>query len=164
MSVELAARVDVLRDEVLATAEGGDRESPGTEVFEAVLRILAGRGETNEELDLTLHESLARRMAWGDSAREVLTDAAQVSQRLVAAAKRAFRSADDEMAVTAAVVEAAASVARVMTHAGLSRVARDRATHLRQELSRERLGQALSRQRAEIARLEAAIAQARGRR
>jgi hypothetical protein len=44
--VDLVEAVRVLRDEVLETAEHGDRDPPGGEVFDAVLRALAIGGES----------------------------------------------------------------------------------------------------------------------
>ena len=45
----LADRVAALRDEVLATADDGDREPPGSEVFDAVLRILSAGDAADEQ-------------------------------------------------------------------------------------------------------------------
>ena len=74
---ELADRINVLRDEVLDTVEQGDRDLPGAEVFEAVVRQLAALGDSSGHagIDLTLHDAIARRLAWGDTEEAVLGDA-----------------------------------------------------------------------------------------
>jgi len=159
----LADRVAVLRDEVLATADTGEREPPGNEVFDAVLRGLATSSETTPGLDLALHDAVARRLAWGDTEAKVLDDANEVSRRLLAAAQRALRDPADELRVALAVAEAASAAARIVAILVLGRVARERAAQLREEMAQERLGQALERQREELARLEEAVARAQGR-
>lgn len=159
----LADRVAVLRDEVLATAETSEREPPGSEVFDAVLRSLAVSTETGPGLDLALHDAVARRLAWGDTEAKVLADASEVCRRLLAAAQRALRDPADELQVGAAVAEAASSAARIVAMLVLGRVARERASQLREEMAQERLGHALERQREELARLEEAVARAQGR-
>ena len=60
------------------------------EVFDAVLRALAVTGET-EGVDLNLHDSVTRRLAWGDSEEVVLADAEMVFDRLMVAIER-FRA------------------------------------------------------------------------
>jgi hypothetical protein len=152
----LADRVAFLRDEVLATADSADRDQPGSEVFEAVLRGLAVTGETHPGLDLALHDAVARRLAWGDTEAKVLADSTEVCRRLLAAAQRALRDPNDELVVAAAGARAACSAARIVALLVLGRVARERAAQLREELAQERLGQALERQREELARLEGA--------
>ena len=84
--VDLTEAVAVLRDEVLDTVEHGDRDPPGAEVFDAVLRALTVGGESVPGLDLALHEAVSKRLAWGDSEEVVLADAEMVFDRLVAAA------------------------------------------------------------------------------
>ena len=159
----LADRVAVLRDEVLATADTSEREPPGSEVFDAVLRNLSLSSETAPGLDLALHDAVARRLAWGDTEAKVLADASEVCRRLLAAAQRALRDPADELLVVAAVAEAASAAARIVAILVLGRVARERAAQLREEMAQERLGHALERQREELARLEEAVARAHGR-
>src|ERR1043165_8797444 len=103
----LADDVAVLRDEVLETVEHGDRDPPGTEVFDALLRALQIGGESVPGLDLTLHDSVARRLAWGYSEEAVLADAERLFDRLMIAVERAFRDPADRMVV----IEAATQVA-----------------------------------------------------
>jgi hypothetical protein len=150
----LVDRVAALRDQVLAGEDDGDREPPGSEVFDAVLRILS-RGVAGDA-DRVLHESIARRLAWRDSELRVLTDVGDVCRRLLAAAHRSLRDPDEEMEVAQAIAEAGSAAARILIHLLVGRLARERAALLREELSHERLGQALERQKEELARLERA--------
>jgi hypothetical protein len=156
----LADRVAVLRDEVLATAETADGEPRGSEVFDAILRALSSRAETTPGLDLALHDSIARRLAWGDGESRVLTDSRDVCRRLLAATQRALRDPSDEMHVAMAAAEVGSAAARIVSLLVLGRVGRERSAQLREELAHDRLGQALVRQREELLRLEDRVAAA----
>ena len=68
MSSNLADRVLVLRDEVLAIADVGDTDPPGAEIFDAIVSTIAAREDTNPGLDMALHEAISRRLAWGERA------------------------------------------------------------------------------------------------
>lgn len=152
---DMAAAVSVLRDEVLDTVEHGDRDPPGAEVFDALLRALSIGGESVPGLDLTLHDSVSRRLAWGDSEEAVLQDAEMVFDRLLVAVDRAFRDPDDQMVVIEAATQVAVTVARVVSLAAVSRASRDRADRLREEMAQRQLKEVLEKQKANIARLEA---------
>lgn len=152
--VDMVEAVRVLRDEVLDTVEHGDRDPPGAEVFEAVLRALAVGGESVPGLDLALHDAVSRRLAWGDSEEVVLADAELVFDRLVIACERAFRDPEDRMVVIEAATLVAVTVARVVALAAVQRASRDRAARLREELSQRQLREVLEKQKATIARLE----------
>ena len=151
---DMAAAVQVLRDEVLDTVEHGDRDPPGAEVFDALLRTLSIGGESVPGLDLTLHDSVARRLAWGDREEAVLQDAELVFDRLLVAVDRAFRDPADQMVVIEAATQVAVTVARVVSLAAVSRATRDRADRLREEMSQRQLKEVLEKQKANIARLE----------
>jgi hypothetical protein len=151
---DLVEAVSVLRDEVLDTAEHGDRDPPGGEVFDALLRALSIGGESVPGLDLTLHESVSRRLAWGDSEEVVLSDAEMVFDRLNIAVERAFRDPDDQMVVVEASLQVAVTVARVVSLAAVARATRDRAARLREEMSQRQLSEVLEKQKANIAKLE----------
>src|SRR3954469_18857084 len=97
--VDLIEAVSVLRDEVLDTVEHGDRDPPGAEVFDALIRALTIGGESVAGLDLTLHEAVSRRLAWGDSEHVVVSDAEMVFDRLLVAVDRAIRDPADQMVV-----------------------------------------------------------------
>jgi hypothetical protein len=150
----LTEAVAVLRDEVLDTVEHGDRDPPGTEVFDAVLRALTVGGESVPGLDLALHESVSKRLAWGDSEEVVLADAEMVFDRLVNAVERAFRDPTDQMVVIEAATLVAVTVARVVSLAAVARASRDRAARLREEMAQRQLKEVLEKQKVNIAMLE----------
>jgi hypothetical protein len=153
----LADRIGVLRDEVLVTVEHGDRDPPGAEVFDAIVRALAAfePGDTgnSEPIDLTLHDALARRLAWGDGEDQLLGDAAEVFDRLIKACGRALRDPDEQIAVIEAAGEVLTAMARIVALAAVERTARDRAARTREELAQRRLREALARQKEELERV-----------
>src|SRR5439155_25352922 len=124
--VDLIEAVSVLRDEVLDTVEHGDRDPPGAEVFEALLRALSIGGESVPGLDLQLHDSVTRRLAWGDSEEVVLADAEMVFDRLMFAIERAFRDPADRMVLIEAATQVAVTVSRVVSLTAVARASRDR--------------------------------------
>jgi len=150
----LAEAVRVLRDEVLDTVQHGDRDPPGAEVFEALLRALTIGGESIPGLDLTLHDAVARRLAWGDSEEAVLADAELVFDRLMVSADRAFRDPADQMVVIEAATQVAVTVSRVVALAAVAGAGRDRAARMREEMSHQQLKEVLGKQKATIQRLE----------
>jgi hypothetical protein len=151
---DMAQAVRALRDEVLDTVQHGDRDPPGTEVFEALLRALSIGGESVPGLDLALHDAVARRLAWGDSEEAVLADAELVFDRLLISVERAFRDPEDQMVVVEAATQVAVTVARVVGLAAVARAGRDRAARMREEMSHRQLKEVLEKQKATIARLE----------
>lgn len=153
-SIDLADAVSVLRDEVLDTAEHGDRDPPGTEVFDALLRALVIGGESVPGLDLQLHDAVTRRLAWGDNEEQVLADAEGVYDRLMVAIDRAFRDPVDRMVLVEAATQVAVTVARVVSLTAVARASRDRAARLREELAQRQLKDVLEKQRSSIVRLE----------
>jgi hypothetical protein len=152
--VDLIEAVSVLRDEVLDTVEHGDRDPPGAEVFDALLRALSIGGESIPGLDLTLHDSVARRLAWGDSEEAVLSDAEMVFDRLMVAVERALRDPADRMVVIETATQVAVTVARVVSLAAVARASRDRADRLREEMAQKQLEVVLDKQRSSIVRME----------
>jgi hypothetical protein len=152
--VDLIEAVKVLRDEVLDTVEHGDRDPPGAEVFDALLRALTIGGESVPGLDVTLHDSVSRRLAWGDSEEAVLADAEMVFDRLMVAVERALRDPADRMVVIEAATQVAVTVARVVSLAAVGRASRDRAARLREEMAQRQLKEVLEKQRASIMRME----------
>lgn len=153
-NVHLTRAVQVLRDEVLGPAADDDRDPPGAEVFEALLRALAIGGESVPGLDLTLHDAVARRLAWGDSEESVLADAELIFDRLTSSVDRAFRDPADQMIVIEAATQVAVTVARVVALAAVARAGRDRAARMREEMSQGQLRGVLEKQKAAIQRLE----------
>jgi hypothetical protein len=152
--VDIIELVRVLRDEVLDTVEHGDRDPPGTEVFDGLLRALAIGGESVPGLDLTLHDSVARRLAWGDTEEAVLADAELVFDRLMNAIDRSFRDPADQMVVIEAATQVAVTVARVVALAAVNRASRDRAARLREEMAQRQLRDVLMKQQNAIKQLE----------
>ena len=153
-NTDLAETVRALRDEVLDTAAHAEREPPGTEVFEALLRALSIGGESVPGLDLTLHDAVARRLAWGDSEEAVLADAERVFDRLLLSIERGFRDPDDQMVVIEAATQVAVTVSRVVALAAVARAGRDRAARMREEMSHQQLKDVLEKQKAAIKHLE----------
>lgn len=149
--------VQVLRDEVLATVDHGDRDPPGTEVFDAILRALAMNGESLPGLDLQLHDAVSRRLAWGDGEERVLADAEVVFDRLMVAVERAFRDPADQMVVVEAATLVSTTVARIISQAAVNRASHARAARMREEMSHRQLREVLERQAASIAVLEAEL-------
>ena len=152
--VDLLEAVKVLRDEVLETAEHGDGDPPGAEVFDALINALTVGGESVPGLDLQLHEAVTRRLAWGDSEELVLADAERVFDRVMIAAERALREPADRMVVIEAMTQVAVTVARVVSLAAVGRASRDRAERLREEMAQRQLKDVLEKQRSSIVRLE----------
>jgi hypothetical protein len=148
--------VRALRDQVLDTVHHGDREPPGAEVFDALLRALSIGSDSHPgpDLDLALHDAVARRLAWGDTEDTVLSDAELIFERLVASAERAFRDPDDQMVVIEAATQVAVTVARVVALAAVARAGRDRAARAREEMTQRQLREVLDKQKATIRRLE----------
>ena len=158
----LADRVEVLRDEVLETAEHGDRDPPGAEIFEALVRALAAADSGGHEpIDLTLHDAIARRLAWGDSEEVVLGDAGEVFERLMKACTRAFRDADEQAEVIEVAGEVLTHAARIVAISAVGRAGRDRAARTREELAQRRLKDALAEQQQTLARLQKELKESR---
>src|SRR5882672_8571987 len=151
---DMTEAVRVLRDEILETVEHGDRDPPGAEIFDALLRALAIGGESVPGLDLQLHDAVSRRLAWGDTEEVVLADAERVFDRVMIAADRAFRDPSDQMVVIEQATQVAVTVARVVALAAVARAARDRAARSREEMAQGQLRDALDQQKATIQRLE----------
>ncbi len=149
----LGDRVQVLRDEVLDTVEHGDRDPPGAEIFDALIRALAVT-DSGAGIDLNLRDAIARRLAWGDTEDVVLGDAAEVFARLMKAITRAFRDTDEQMAVIEAASDVATTASRIVALAALGRAGRDRSARTREELAQRRLRDALTEQQATLARLQ----------
>ncbi|MDX2093403.1 MAG: hypothetical protein SFX73_36500 [Kofleriaceae bacterium] len=151
---DMALAVAVLRDEVLDTAEHGDRDPPGSEVFDALLRALSIGGESVPGLDLQLQDAVSRRLAWGDREDAVLQDSERVFDRLLVAVERALRDPADQLVVLEAALQVSVTVARVVALAAVTRATRDRAARLREEMAQRQLKEVLEKQKANIARLE----------
>lgn len=156
---DLGERIAVLRDEVLDVVDGGREDAPAEAIFEAIVRALSAGLETAMGLDLTLHDAVARRLAWGDTEDAILADADLVFTRLARAAQRALRDPDEEMLVLEAAADVVCSTARILGLAAVGRAGRDRGAALREELAQRRLREALAEQERNLKRLETDVAQ-----
>ena len=166
---ELIEELRGLRDDLLETSQHGDREPPGTEVFEALLRALAvdvaaseaveAAGPQGSAIDQWLLDAVSRRLAWGDSEEAVLADAEQVFDRLLIAADRALADPESQMLVMAAMTQVAVTVSRVVAGAAIARAGRDRAARLREEMTHRQLKAVLEKQKTSILRLERELKQ-----
>ena len=152
--VDLTQAVRALRDDILDTVHHLDREPPGAEVFDALLRALSIGGDSVPGLDLALHDSVARRLAWGDAEEAVLADAEVIFDRIIAAIAIAFPDPDEQMVVIEAATQVAVTVSRVVALAAVARAGRDRAARLREEMAQQQLKEVLEKQKATIRRLE----------
>ena len=83
---DLGERVAILRDEILDVVSGGSEDAPAVAIFDAIVRTLSAGLDTALGLDLTLHDAVARRLAWGDTEQAILDDASLVFTRLARAA------------------------------------------------------------------------------
>lgn len=152
---QLGERVAVLRDEVLDTAEHGDRDPPGSEVFEALLRVLTSSDSLSQpELDLGIHDAVARRLAWGDDTRAILADADRVFTRLLAALERSIGDVEEQMAVVEAATQITTALARVVALSAIAGATRDRTARLREELAQRQLRTTIDHQRRQLVRLK----------
>jgi hypothetical protein len=152
-NISVSERLDALRDDVLHTAELGDRDRKGGEVFAAVVRLLANREEGSSPLDLTLHEAISQRMAWGDPEGVVLADADSVCKRVLEVSRQAFSEPEERLLIADAVCEIGIVAARMIASAALGRAGRERASLLREEVLQLRLQDAVKRQEEELAEL-----------
>ena len=112
MSREMSDRFVVLRDEGLNCAELGEN-APGGEIFEAILANLTHLGETDPGLDLSLHDALSRRLAWGESPSTVAVDCDSVCTRLIDATLRSFPDPGDATQVISVITNPAPPTARL---------------------------------------------------
>ena len=156
---DLGERVAILRDEVLDIVEGGSEDSPAVAIFDAIVRSLSAGLDTAAGLDLTLHDAVARRLAWGDREETILAAAEQVFARMARAVQRALRDPDEEMLVLETTVDVVAGTARIVALAGVARATRARAAVMREEAAQRRLRDALAEQDRNLATLEGDDAQ-----
>jgi len=152
--IDLMERVSILRDEVLDIVSGGSEDAPAVAIFDAVVRALSAGVDTATGLDLTLHDAVSRRLAWGDTEEMILSDADLVFARLARAAHRALRDPDEEMVVLETAADVVASTSRIVALAAVGRASRNRAAALREELAQRRLKEALAEQTRNLERLE----------
>jgi hypothetical protein len=147
----LAERFEVLRDEGLNTAEYG-RDAPGTEIFEAILCGLTTMGETEPGLDMSLLDSLSRRLAWGENASTIVVDCDSVCKRLLAATHRSFSDPEEATKVASVITEVACAASRHIARLAVQGASKERAQQRREAMVQRQLAAALSQQEALIAK------------
>jgi len=135
------------------TVERGQGDPPGSEIFDAVVRGVAALDDTTPGIDLTLHDAIARRLAWGDTETSILGDAEDVFARLIHAAHRSLRDPQEEALVLDVASQVVTAAARIVAVAAASRASRERATRLREEIAQKTLHEVLEQQRDALARL-----------
>ncbi|MBK7540150.1 MAG: hypothetical protein IPI49_33310 [Myxococcales bacterium] len=158
---ELVERVAVLRDEVLDVSGVGASDACA-EIFEAVLSALTLGTESIAGIDVTVQDSVARRLAWGDSESQLLADAEWLFDRLLIACERAFRDHDDQMVVIEAATGVSVMLSRALARHAVARAARDRASRLREEMAQRQLLDAVDKQAQRIAERERELAERAG--
>lgn len=140
-----ARRLEVLRDEALNTAEYGP-DALGAEIFDAVINRLETLGDTDPGLDMRLHDSLSRRLAWGENPSTVIVDCAMVSRRLIAAAQRSFVDPEEASRVVAITCEVSCAAARHLARFAVQGASNERAQQRRELMVQRQLGAALKQQ------------------
>ena len=155
--MSLSDRLWVLRDEILNTAESGTNDPPGSEIFDAIFRAVLAHEETSSGLDLTLHDALSRRLAWGEGENDVLASTDYIFSRLVKALDRAFEDSDEERMILEIATEVVCATARIVTLASLGKAGRERTAKLREELAQRTLEEAYQRQLEEIEEVTAKL-------
>ncbi len=148
----LAHRLEVLRDEALNTAEFGE-DAPGAEIFDAVINRLAAMGDTDPGLDMSLHDALSRRLAWGENPSTVIVDGDMVSKRLVAAAQRSFTDPDEATKIVATITDVACAASRHIARLAVQGASKERAQQRRELMVQRQLASALEQQRELIEQL-----------
>lgn len=163
---DLAARLAILRDEVLETAQHGD-EAPGAAVFDATLRALMLGVEATVRTELPvgdgaapgvdgiLANALDTQLAWGGREGALLAEIDAVFDRLLLAIDRAIDHPGELILVVDAAGRVFAAAAAYLARAAVARAARDRAQRVRDELVLRQLDEALVEQGHNIARLRA---------
>ena len=149
----VADHLTALRSQILGTKQQSDRGPRGVEVFDAIIRLILSAGESSPGIDLTLHEAIRRRLAWGDSESELLDDYNLVFAQLVAVVSRSIPDPGTQIAAIESATEVCCSAARLVALAAVGRSNRERTATLREEMSQQRLEEALNKQAKEAARL-----------
>ncbi len=145
MSLEMSERLEVLRDEALNTTEYGD-DAAGAELFDAVVSRLARINDTDLGLDMSLHDALSRRLAWGESPSTIIADCDMVAKRLLAAVQRSFRDPEDTAYVATIIADVSCAAARHLARNAVSRASRERAQQRREMMVQRQLATALGDQ------------------
>ena len=152
-AISLAERVSALRDQVLETAARDEVSPAAAAVFNALVRRIGGLASDADDIR-ALRESLARRLAYGDSEAALLDEIDRVGGRLLAASTSALTDGVEQLRVAEAVSDVGAEAARSVARAAMGRAGRERAALLREQENFRRLQDALARQENELQRLD----------
>jgi hypothetical protein len=152
----IAPRLEVLRDEALNTAEYGP-DATGSEIFDAVVNRLITMGETEPGLNMSLHDALSRRLAWGENASTVIVDCDSVCKRLVAAVHRSFPDPEESTKIVAVITDVACTAARHIARFAVQGASKERAQHRRELMVQRQLSSALEQQEDLIQRYKSQI-------
>ena len=142
MTMKLRERIEVLRDEALNTAEFGP-DAPGSEIFDAIVGRMDVRSETDAGLDMTLADSIRRRLAWGEDPTTVIVDCDSICKRLIGAAQRSFPDPEEATQVIQVVTGVACSVARLISRLAVQRASQERGLQRRELMVQRQLRSAL---------------------
>ncbi len=150
MSIALEERFEVLRDEALNSSEFGD-DAPGAEIFDTIINRIAhlgesSRGETESDLDLSLQDSLSRRLAWGEDAAAVIADCGAVSNRILEAVRRSFPSSDESIQIVSIVTDVTCAAYRYISMVTVQRSGKERSQHRREMMVQRQLASELEKQ------------------
>jgi hypothetical protein len=145
MSAGLSERLSILRDEALNCAEFGD-EATGGEIFDAIRNQLFRSTDTDPGLDLSLHDALSRRLAWGENPAAVLVDCDAVCKRLTAAVLRSFPSPKESTKIIGIITEVACQSARHLARVAAQQTSKERALERREAMVQQQLQSVLDQQ------------------
>ena len=149
MNLQVSDRFAVLRDEALNCAEVGEN-APGGEIFEAILARLRHLGETDPGLDLSLHDALSRRLAWGESPSTVAVDCNAVCKRLLSATQRSFPDPEESTQIIAVITEVACTASRHIARMAVQQASKERALERREMMVQRQIAAAIGQQDALI--------------
>lgn len=145
MSASLRDRFEVLRDESLNLSEYGN-DAPGTEVFEAVCYGLSHLGDTEPNINLSLHDALSRRLAWGEDPSTVIVDCDDVSRRILNAVQRSFPDTEESTIIVGLVTSVACAASRHLARIAVQRASKERALNRREIMVQKQLSVVLAQQ------------------
>lgn len=142
MSQTLARQLQVLRDEALNCSELGE-DAPGGEIFDTIVHRVEGQ---RDEIDLSLHEALSRRIAWGENEGTIIADSDAICRRLIAAIHRSFSQPEDVSMLIAIVTDVSCAACRHIAITAAQRTGRQRARQRRESMVHGQLKTAIEQQ------------------
>lgn len=147
--MSLSERFEVLRDEALNTSEHGE-EAPGREIFDAISYRIDNLQESERademDIDLSLHDALSRRLAWGEDPTTVLLDCQEVSQRVLDAVRRSFSISEEAIAIIAIVTVVSCAASRHLARLSVERASKEKGKLRREMMAQRQLKAVLEEQ------------------